>query len=654
MVSNWYRRAHILEKYSGIYGAVRQYYSCGLLVTGACLASVSSLQAADVVIPSGTTETNLQFLPPTVSLLVEEGAAIDLTGTPGSPAVVANFDTTIVNRGTIASAATFTSTISGTDNHIVTNHGTISVEQGTFNSAMGFENNNFIYNYGDILSTSFQGNGLNVLNDNIVENAGLISTSNEQSLGIQANDGNTITNSGRIQTAGGLSLGIGVRDNNTIINSGEIHTTQPTTAAIYGEANNTVINSGWISATGGGGAAAVFFESGTNVLTLRPGSRIVGRIELGSGTDTVNIESDRSTVLTFSSAPEEFNASGMPSVQNGLSVATLDASAFALRGQVVGDLADGIAGAVSARLSGLRSGLGNTYGYYTKGDAVPHPAPLPGPAPEANIGWVQLIGTYRKNEASGAIKQSKSGYGGLVAGFDGEIRDALRVGGLIGGSLGQLDIDDGDQKIDGNSFFAGLYASYQQEQFFADMVLLGGRTNYDSTRTVYDNQSVNGVSQAGADYAGNFISPSLSAGTIVQLSQRQVELSGRVTYAKMWLDGYAESGSNDNLVVPDSTVSSIQGRLQASMPISSGPYLLAPRLGIEGRKSSSGDLTVSMLGQSVTFDPGGDDREVTGFTGFSASRDFSDTMNVFVDGETHFSGDGFSHLNARGGVKAVF
>jgi len=90
------------------------------------------------------------------------------------------------------------------------------------------------------------------------------------------------------------------------------------------------------------------------------------------------------------------------------------------------------------------------------------------------------------------------------------------------------------------------------------------------------------------------------------------------------------------------------------MPISSGVGTLSPRVGVEAWSSDNDKVSATLLGQAISFNPGGDDDEVTGFVGVTGTTNLGYGATAFVDGEIHAGEDGLARTEARGGVKVVF
>ena len=126
----------------------------------------------------------------------------------------------------------------------------------------------------------------------------------------------------------------------------------------------------------------------------------------------------------------------------------------------------------------------------------------------------------------------------------------------------------------------------------------------------------------------------------------------------MSLDGYSESGAVDALSVRGRDISLWQVRAQIAMPMefpsASGVGKFSPRIGVEGWTSDDDRVSAVLLGEAITFNPGGEDDQVTGFIGATGSLTMGDGVNGILDGEVHIDEDGYARAEARGGVTISF
>lgn len=93
--------------------------------------------------------------------------------------------------------------------------------------------------------------------------------------------------------------------------------------------------------------------------------------------------------------------------------------------------------------------------------------------------WVNGIGNWANVSGSKGIQGFDISAGGLVAGYDRQIGDRVRLGAAIGGVHSKAQTKDVQSKTDGNTFLAGIYSTIDFTPFFLDMNVAYGRTSND-------------------------------------------------------------------------------------------------------------------------------------------------------------------------------
>ncbi len=531
---------------------------------------------------------------------------------------------------------------------------------------------------GGITTTSDNAEGVRVDGNGstvVVGSTGTIKTNGDSAFGLHAlGNNNTLINRGTIKVEGSNADGIQIDgDNNTIINSGLIQASGPSSYSIDIDTNNT---------------------NQKNTLTLLPGSRLIGVVELSTGIDageeTVNFHNRVGTAITFDATgdlPEVIDTIGWayltitPNTGNPY-VVVIDPTVLAQAGVQLHDLTAGISNSVHTRLdaariarsraaAGLRAtahaaqiaaDIGDSFGNATD------PVPAAPAAQERFRIWAQGFGAHRKVDAQGRQNDAKHKFVGGIVGFDMALDMAslsgTRVGAFAGYSRGDLETGRSMQKIGHNSqnvetdtFFGGVYADYTQPAWYARLILSLGTLDNDSTRLVMDNTAPNGFWLAKGSYDGMYFSPEVAAGADFTLAGMMLMPSARLRYAHLSLDGYTETGrptgaSASELRVADRDVNLFAGRAQLAVAKSWGAFSVVPRFGIEAYSSDADDVSVTIAGSSVSVTLGNDDA-VTGFVGARLSTNMGGAASLFADGEIHF-GDGTTRYEGRIGAALSF
>ncbi len=221
----------------------------GTLVTPCCVLNIYSSNASNITLVNNGT----------ITMANNGGYGLYATGASGTA--------TITNAGTITSTGSgiYFRVSSGTRN--ITNSGTIT---GTYQ------------NYGPIIL--YQNSGTTTMT-----NSGTLTSSGANGYGFSSLDSSgttTLTNSGTIQVTG--SGAVGVKSNSAI----------------------TITNSGTISATSSASKAIETSGSYNDTLNIKPGSVITGTVDLGDGTDVINVTAtDSESNLTVSGSALQWNLS---------------------------------------------------------------------------------------------------------------------------------------------------------------------------------------------------------------------------------------------------------------------------------------------------------------------------------------------------------
>ncbi len=554
---------------------------------------------------------------------------------------------------------------------------------------------------GRITTDGQEADGIYTLgNENTLTNSGTITTTDRTAYGIYAGGNeNTLTNSGTITTTGRESHGLYAEGNeNTLTNSGTITTTGNETYGFHAVGNNnTIVNSGLVKVSGTGSFAIkidAYNADHKNTITLLPNSRLIGLVQFSDNVEsdeTFNFHNRVSTVVTFDEAgglPETIDTGGRPYLTitpttGNPYVVVVDPNAFSHADKQLHDLTAGISNSVHAQLDAARvarsratAGLrGASHAAQIAADIGDDFAPVADPdvsLPSYRFRiWAQGFGSHRDVDAQGIDSDASHQLYGGILGFDMALDVAslsgLRLGAFAGYSKGDLKIGSSNSQnvghhsstVDTETFFGGVYADYSREVWYARLILSAGRLDNDSTRLVMDNApGGNGFWLAKGSYDGMYFSPEVALGTDFTVGGMTLMPSVRLRYAHLSLDGYTETGrptgaSVSELTVGDRDVNLFGGRVQVAIERSWGALLVAPRVGVEAYSSDADNVSVTIAGQGLSFAPGGDDDEVTGFIGARLSTNLGGSASLFMDGEAHF-GDGNTRYEGRLGAAVHF
>lgn len=541
------------------------------------------------------------------------------------------------------------------DNSSVVNSGDVGVGILTFGASSGIVNTGLggsvvstAGKYSPIFNSGYVGSWLETKGDN----SDVINTGSIGRVSTRGSDS-------KIFNHGSVATGITTRGANAdITNSGTAQTI--TTDGDH----SSVTNFGSVGA--GSTADGIYITGLDPTLTLLSGSVIQGALDLsGAGTRTLNIGPGLSIAYTFDNGPSVINTEGAPYAHVGNQVVVVDKAGTAPLGQtddMLADLTGGVFNAVHSRLShsgsrhqsaSVTSVMGGKMSLGMPVSPLDDTPASPSVSYKATA-WGQAFGAYSRQKIGSANATAVHNFSGGIMGIDRWVAPGLRIGGFGGGTQGDLKTPFNVHDVDTESYFGGAYASFTRRDWFARVLITAGRSTYESERDVANNLVTGGMQTASASYGGTFVSPELAIGTSWTLGRFAIEPSARVRYAHMSLGGYTETGALGNFTVADRDVSLWLGRAQLAVPIATDWGTFAPRIGIEAWSSDNGAISASLLGQAVSFDPGGSDHEATGFVGSTTTAKLAGNVSLFFDNEVHFAGHGLARAESRASLKIRF
>jgi outer membrane autotransporter protein len=285
--------------------------------------------------------------------------------------------------------------------------------------------------------------------------------------------------------------------------------------------------------------------------------------------------------------------------------------------------------------------------------------------PFAGVGittvWTGAFGGIRHQSADGAMLGATDSALGAALGVDRQVAPDLKLGGFIGGGAGRLSVDLNSQSVTTDYIFGGAYGRFDWASQFADFMLYGGRTGSNSSRTVANNLAPNGLETATARYDGFFISPDIAYGWRLPVGSGYVLTpTARLRYVAGFFDGFAETGSAQNLSVGSRTIQDFEQRfeldLTRTMTVGANDTLKAGlHVGAIGLERV-GDTTVNtvLLGQNLAFVTPGKANAFGGLAG--TSFDFASHQHISVFGalEGIWMNDRSTTVTAKAGLRGAF
>lgn len=586
-----------------------------LLLSGSCLLAAgfivaSPAQAADFTITDGQTVTVGQNLNnPGETGAIESGGTLNVAGA-GINVSVAGTNATINNAGSISTTG------GGADPLFISGANATIINSGSINTAGGGA-------AGIFLNTT-AANG-------VITNSGSISGSGVGAYGIYSQGANTvITNSGTVMVSGAgtnaaIDLDSGGADNSTLMNTGTIMAVNGATEAIEG-------------------------GTGSQLLTLGAGSRIIGTVDLGGGTDTINILGNTSSTLTVVGVENVNFTGGASGFFTGGVITSVDTTGQAALATTVNAVNFDIHNTINGRVNAPASSS------VKLASAAPsHPAdvePAAGGSGSRFLGdgtevWAEIFGGHLSRGGEGATLSFDQNYYGLVSGYE-RGYDSGRYGVTFGFANSVIGTDVQSIDTDVLSFFGGVYGHMPvAPNLTLSTNLIVGYEDYDNRRTVVDN--IAGTETAQSDFNNVFISPSVSLTYDQPLSNGlRLRPSGSLVYTASFFDGYTESGTtNSNLSVDDRNVQTLNTRAQVGLAKVGEGFDLEFRAGIDGRFSDEDDIDGTLAGNSFSFTSSDDDSVIGGFVGVNAQFVASDRLSIVADTEFRRASGDESEFSGR-------
>jgi uncharacterized protein with beta-barrel porin domain len=539
--------------------------------------------------------------------LTNSGTISQTQGT-GNPAIIANGGpVTVSNTGTISGVGGGIFSSSG--NSTVTNSGTIW-GSGQSIAAVLSAGNIAVTNSGTITGGL---SGVFAVHNVSLVNSGTISGG----YAVYSQGAVNVTNSGNVT---GQSYGIAATLGGTVLNSGAISGN----IAVASHGPMTLTNSGLIWGSGG---TAILFAGSNDVLTIDPGSKIIGKITLGTH-DTVNVNAGNQN-LTFSSLSTATIAGSVPYVVSGNRIASVNVSGFAGADRnllaVIDAISSSLGGQTASGSQTVASGgaLGFTGAGYVAASAEEVFANVLGYAKAPNDAvvfknpslafdngsmiWAKGFIGQRSQEASGPVLGNLTNFYGGMVGVDRAIAPDLKLGALAGGGNTSTAIGQNAGSSASDLGFGGIYGRKEFGPMFVDFDVIAGGSSNRSARNINNNLAPGGLETASASFGGWFVSPEAVVG------YRRDVMPGltltpavRLRYLAAGFDGYTETGSTANLTVGSRIAQAFEERGEITLTNTNvsdlGRFQIGATLGVIGQQRvGDGNLNTILLGQALAF-----------------------------------------------------
>jgi len=646
-----------------------------------CITSTSSAHAADFTVGNGVTETTTQTIGAGASETgtVDAGGTIATTANSDHGALSTSVGGTILNNGTITAAGTNASGLrSNVANNILTNNNSITIGGSSAAGILSDAGNTTITNNGTITANGTQGFGIFITSGSgsVVTNNGSITTNGSQGYAIYLFTGNnTATNNGSITTTN--FSGIGMFSNtagNTLVNNGDITTNGNGEA--YGMLTNTtsnLTNNGRVVANGAAnalrsagnnvtitnagyalsvGSNTVAMTGTNNALVMKANSTVDGTVVYsGGGTRTLTYDvadTGRSGSVTritgaITGTPTESITNipaGMRAIQSGETVVVLSPDQFGSSSQIVSQTVNDAGNVVNNRqtlalLGDTTEANGGTQ-YAASGSSTSDASnPNDWAVRDRKVAWAEGFGSYQERGETNDTSDSKARSGGVLAGVDMPQTDAgIRSGFYVGGFGGALDVGS-FRDVNSTGAMAGGYVGKSYGEYYVSGGLGVGMSNNESDRFT-------GIDTASADYNSYFLSPSLTVMRPIKREGVTLVPTAILRYTAQRDSNYNESGSAINQSVASHTSHSLDGRLMLEAKLDAKKLkngsILKPslRAGLQGHTMFGSNATdVTVLGNSLSLDPNGNDHTMDGIIGVNSSYTLNERTELYADAEAN-------------------
>ncbi len=210
-----------------------------------------------------------------------------------------------------------------------------------------------------------------------------------------------------------------------------------------------------------------------------------------------------------------------------------------------------------------------------------------------------------------------------------------RIGLVVGFARSDIESEMTSFDTASDNFFVGGHGHFNLGNINITASLLGGHSDYDNKRYVFDN--INGKETANAGFDGYFLSPSILFSAGYMLGEKvEFRPSFNLAYNVTWMDNYTESGTTaSNLSIDDYTARTLSTRLQ--LALATQPTVKSEvgiRVGMTSRHSDDDDTDANLAGASFSYSSVGDDDVTGGYVGVNYRVATHKNLDLLVDIET--------------------
>lgn len=516
----------------------------------------------------------------------------------------------------------------------------------------------------------------------------------------------TITNSGSIgqyaYAITGTGNAAGTGGNATVVNSGVIGQYAEANANAGGNAaifNSGAINKGALLLANGGGSSslvnsgvilsganyAIQFSGGPDMLTLLPGSFIVGAINLVGTRDTVNVNA-RNLDLTFNTLAGATVTGTVPFVVSGNRIVSVDPTSFGIADRNLMAFTGAVSGLIGGRTSDAAASNNNSnggaLGFAGAGDTpsnvddafaqvmgyarAPNDAVVfKNPTVTLDDGtavWAKGFYGQRTQQADGPILRNVTNFYGGAIGIDAPVRPDLRLGGFVGGGATSTVLDQNHGSANSDIGFGGIYGRKDIGNTFVDFALFGGTTSNHTVRNnINNNLLANGLEVASASFGGWFFSPEIAAGYRYDIGTGwSLTPTARLRYLAAGFEGTTETGSTANLTLGSRTLQDIEERGDLTLT-HTVIFANADRLrtstyagALGQQRIGDGGVNAILLGQVLAFATPGKANIGGGYAGLGMEWRTARGVSMFASAEYTAMTDASNTITGRAGLRVGF